>query len=443
MKNLQEIQIDLRNLQHNIKRLKSLIKPKTCLARLASKRAGRRAKFMAVVKSNAYGHGMVKCAQAAIEAGADWLGVVNINEALELRNAEVKPPILILGYVEAKDFKTAAENDISVAIVNWEQINYLKTQRSKLKAISKNLKLKIHIKIETGISRLGFTEEEWPKLINKLKNLPENITIEGIYSHFASVEEYDLVYAQKQIIQFEKFKKLFESHKPYAISHMPIFHMAASAATMIMPESHFDMVRCGIAIYGLWPSKETKVSFEFKNLAYRQAGEKLKMKNHNLKIKSEFLKPVLSYKTKIVQIKQVERGDFIGYGCTYPVDKSMTIAVIPVGYAEGFDRGFSNPAPVFDSEVAQTRGAGNKSGEVLINGKRCPVVGRVCMNMMVTDVTELKVKSEKLKVGDEVVLIGKQGDEEITADEWAEKLGTINYEITTRLPKDIIRVYNK
>lgn len=402
MNNLRWLEIDLNNLKSNLCNLKSLLKPKT--------------KFMAVVKSNAYGHGIVECSKAAVEAGADWLGVVNIDEAIKLRKSNIKSHIMILGYAEPKDFELAAENNISVAIVNWEQIK--KIQKSKFKNKNESLKLKIHLKIETGISRLGFTENEWPKLIEEIKILPKNIIIEGIYSHFASVEEYDIAYAQKQIDKFKKFKKIFDSNfTPYALPPKPIYHMAASAATMILPESHFDMVRCGIATYGLWPSKEIK---------------NLKLKNKNCG--TDFLMPILSYKTKIVQIKNVKRGDYIGYGCTYPVDKPMTIAIIPVGYAEGFNRGFSNPAP-----------SGRKSGEIIIKNTKCPIIGRICMNMAIIDISKLvsKISIESIYklYYEEVVLLGKQNSQEITADEWADKLGTINYEITTCLPENIKRIH--
>jgi|GEM_PF-155451 len=432
MNHLKWLEIDLNNLKYNVRNLKLLLEPNV-------HPGDRRAKFMAVVKSNAYGHGMIKCAEMAIGAGADWLGVVNIEEALELRitgSGLRKTPILVLGYVDLRDFQVAAENNISVAIVNFDQIKELITNGRKLPA-----NLKIHLKIETGISRLGFTENEWPKLIREVMKLPKNIIIEGIYSHFASVEEYNLAYARTQIEKFMKFKKSYQqsvvSSQRYSAScPEPIFHMAASAAAMILPEAHFDMVRCGIAIYGLWPSKETKKSFmESRALA---RGGKLKFAI------SKMLKPVLSYKTKIVQIKKISRGDCIGYGCAYFAKKPMLIAIAPVGYAEGFDRGFSNPAP-----------NGNKFGEVLIGGQKCPVVGRVCMNMSAIDITKLKIqfaniglqgsdsKSQQteLKIGENIVLIGQQGDNIITADEWAEKLGTINYEVTTRIPSYITRIY--
>jgi alanine racemase len=403
MNTLQWLEINLNNFKHNVCSLKSLISKKT--------------KFMAVVKSNAYGHGIIECSKAAVKAGANWLGVVNLGEAIRLRKSEVTTQIMVLGYVKPDDFIKAAEKDISIAVVNWEQLKQLLD--GQIVKLLKNKKLKIHLKIETGISRLGFTEEEWPKLISEIKKLHSNIIVEGIYSHFASVEEYDLAYAKKQIEKFTKFKKMFKSS--CNLKHGPIFHMAASAAMMVLKESHFDMVRCGIAIYGLWPSKKIK------NL-------KFKIKNFN----NDFLKPVLSYKTKIVQVKQIKRGDYIGYGCTYPVDAPMLIAIIPIGYAEGFDRGFSNPSP-----------AGNKNGEVLVNGTKCPVVGRVCMNMAAIDVSRLisnTIADRKTSISQlynaEVVLLGKQGNYEICADEWAEKLGTINYEITTSFPEQIKRIYS-
>ena len=407
MKDLFWLEINLSHLKHNVKNLKKLLKPET--------------KLMAVVKSNAYGHGMIECARTAIKSGADWLGVVNLNEALTLRRKIQNFPILVMGYTEPEKGILALQKDISIGVFNFTQLNQLKHQMLKRKSPRSGQRLKIHLKIETGISRLGFPEKDWLKLIKEVKKLPQNIQIEGIYSHFASVEEYDLNYAQKQINNFKRFRQLFEENFRLLISKQPlIYHISASAAAMILPQAHFDMVRCGIAIYGLWPSREIREAFSrVKNL---------KIKNYN----RDFLKPVLSYKTKVVQIKEVKRGDFIGYGCTYPVDKPMTIGVIPIGYAEGFDRGFSYPSQ-----------PGNKGGEVLIRGVRCPVVGRVCMNMIMIDISRLKVKTQmsNVKIGEEAVLIGRQGNNEITVDEWAEKLGTINYEITTRIPERIERKY--
>lgn len=388
MKDLMWLEINLKNLASNIKNLRKLLKPKT--------------KFMAVVKANAYGHGMVACAKASLKAGANWLGVVNIKEALDLRKNKIKAPILVLGYVDSRNFTLAANNNISIAIVNWEQLNSLQANAYNLQA-----NFKIHLKIETGINRLGFARKDWPKLIEKLNNLSKNIIIEGVYSHFASVEEHDIDYAKKQTEQFKKFKKLFESnYKSSVINRQVIYHMSASAATMILPESHFDMVRCGISIYGLWPSLDIKNNFS------AQGGSALG---------EQFLKPVLSYKTKIVQIKEVAKGDFIGYGCTYCALKNIQIAALPVGYYEGIDRGLSN------------------LGEALIGGIKCPIVGRICMNMCTVDITKCK----KIKIGDEVVLIGKQRSNSISVDDIAKKLDTINYEITTRIPEHVKRVYIK
>jgi alanine racemase len=402
MNNLMWLEINLRSLKKNIKNIKMLLDTRT--------------KFMAVVKSNAYGHGIFECAKAAIEAGADWLGVINIEEALSLRNLGFRNPILVLGYVMPRDMEKAVVYDISVSLTNWEQL-------SKISAIQFPIskKLKVHLKIETGVSRLGYTQENWDRLIESLNNLPKNIMIEGIYSHFASVEEYDLTYSKKQMERFLDFKDLFQDNYKLPIGMpQPLYHMAASAPTLIMPESHFDMVRSGIAIYGLWPSLKIRDSFE----AIRS---KLK-----LKIKGDFLEPILSYKARIVQMKDVKVGDYIGYGCTYPVDKPMVIAIIPVGYAEGYDRGLSNPAL-----------PGHKSGTVLIKNQKCPIVGRICMNMSMVDISVFASLEDRPKIGDEVTLIGNDRNDIISVDEIAEKIGTINYEVVTRLPGHLPRKYIK
>ncbi|OGD65812.1 hypothetical protein A3F08_01845 [Candidatus Berkelbacteria bacterium RIFCSPHIGHO2_12_FULL_36_9] len=203
---------------------------------------------------------------------------------------------------------------------------------------------------------------------------------------------------------------------------------------MLIPEAHFDMVRCGIAIYGLWPSAETQNEF------LKIRNPKSEIRNKSKIINSNFLKPVLSFKTKIVQIKEVKVGDKIGYGCTFEVKKPMTIAVIPVGYFEGMDRGLSNP-----NTCIHLRGV--CKGEVLVCGKRCPIVGRICMNMSVINITQIRNTKSEIR-NSEVVIIGKQASRqargayaEITADEIAKKIGTINYEIVTRIPEYIKRVY--
>lgn len=386
MENLAEIEINLENLSQNIKNLKGLIKPKT--------------QFMAVVKSNAYGHGIIEISKAAIEAGADWLGVVNIDEAVELRENNIHKPILILGEVLNDDLRTAANKDISVALISLEKIR-------EVADINFDKPLKVHLKIDTGLNRLGLEAPEISEAIRILKS-HKNIIIEGVYSHLASVEENDLAYAKFQIKNFKEAIKILKQNDVDNIMK----HIAASAATMVLKESHFDMVRCGITIYGLWPASP--------DVLFASQGGPSDETKKNFD-QADFLTSILSYKTQIVQIKKIKKGEKVGYGCDFEAKGDMTIAIIPVGYADGIDRGLSN------------------RGEVLISGTRCPIIGRVCMNMIMVKLPITNDQSPK--VGDEVIIIGKDGDEEITADEMAEKLGTINYEIMTHLPAHLPRIF--
>lgn len=367
------LEINLENLNQNIKNLKGLLKPEI--------------QFLAVVKGNAYGHGIIDVSRAAIISGADWLGVVTIDEAVALREASIHKPILILGEVSTNDFRLAANKDISVPVISLDQARIVAD-------INFDKPLKVHLKIDTGLNRLGLANSEIAEAVKILQS-HRNIIIEGVYSHLASVEENDLAFAQAQIKIFKEALKIVEQCGVKNI----IRHLAATAATMVLPESHFDMVRCGIGIYGLWPSEEIRKSFD----------------------RPDFLLPVLSYKTQLAQVKRVKKGEKIGYGCTYTAKSDMTIGIIPVGYYEGIDRGLSG------------------NGEVLVAGVRCSIVGRICMNMSIIDMS--KVESQKSKVGMEVTIIGKDGEGEITVEEIANKLGTINYEIVARLPEHIERRY--
>lgn len=366
------LEIDLEKLKNNVKNLKHVLRSNVML--------------MAVVKANAYGHGLVECAASAIDGGATWLGVVTLDEALKIRKENIRKPILVLGSTQAKDARLAANQDVSIAVFSLEQVK-------ELSEIGFDKPLKIHLKIDTGLNRLGLKSSELGQAI-RLISSNKGIIIEGVYSHLASVEENDLVHAKSQIDKFIEALKILK-----VLGYEKIVkHLAATAATLVLPESHFDMVRCGIGVYGLWPSEEVKEKFG----------------------RDDFFEAVLSYKTEIVQIKSVGKGEKIGYGCTYTAERDMTIGVIPVGYHEGLGRGLSN------------------RGEVLALGARCPIIGRICMNMTII---ELKAESEKLKTGVKVTIIGCDGDEEITADEIAEKLGTINYEIVARLPEHLERKY--
>lgn len=386
------VEIDTQAIKYNFKNLKSLLKPRT--------------RFMAVVKSNAYGHGIVEFATEAIKNGADWLGVVNIEEALKLRDAKIIKPIMVLGYVPIGKLLEASRQNITIPIISMDYI------ASLIHAKFKN-KLTAHIKIETGINRMGIKIESIVGAYKTLLKL-KNITIEGIYSHLSSVEENNMSYTASQFSEFGKAVKLLEKNN----IKIPLKHIAASGAAMLLRESHFDMVRFGITCYGLWPSEENKTSF------WDEADSDTK---------KPFLRPALTYKTQLIQIKEVKSG-YIGYGCTYRVKRTMKIGVIPVGYYEGLDRGLSGPMKMYDPNLER-----EGFGEVLIDGVRCPVIGRVCMNMTIIDIS--KVKTQKAKVGEEVVIIGKQGKAEITIEEVAKKINTINYEIITRIPEHIPRIY--
>ncbi len=369
-------EIDLKAIKENLKAIKNVLNSQ---------------KILIVVKANAYGHGMIEVSKA-VEKIVDFFGVVNLNEALKLREIGIKKPILVMGYTEPQEILKAVEKNISIVIISKD---HLKSIRPFLKKLPSQKRLKVHLKIDTGISRLGVMPFEVKEVIKEIKKVPA-IQLEGIMSHLASVEEKDIDYTKYQI---KNFKSVINEIKK-ELKERPIFHLAASAAAIWLKETWFDMVRIGIAAYGLWPSEEIKHLWE--------KGE----------IKIKRLKPALSFKTKVVQIKRLKPPGFIGYGCSYKIKKPMKIAVIPVGYAEGFDRGFSN------------------KGEVLVKGKRSKIVGRVCMNMSMIDISDINAK-----VGDEVVLIGSQGNDIITADELASKIDTINYEIVTRIPPDLMRIY--
>lgn len=386
------VEIDTKAIKYNIRNLKSLLR--------------KRVSFMAVIKSNAYGHGLVEFAEESVKNKVDYLGVVNIDEALKLRKAGIKAPIIVLGYVPVSQVREAQEQNIEIPIISHEYA---------IRLIAENFKpkLKVHVKVETGINRMGIQKQNILSIFKELTK-SKKIEIAGLYSHLASVEENNFDYTASQ---FKEFGEIIKILKKYSF-RVPKKHIAASGAMLIFPESHFDIVRCGIACYGLWPSEENKKNF------YVEADPDWPR---------PFLRPVLSYKTRIIQIKEVG-GGFVGYGCTYRVTRAIRVAILPIGYYEGFDRGLSCSS---GKNITQTERSG--CGEVLIAGKHCPVVGRVCMNMSIVDIS--KVNPKDVNVGDEVVIIGRQGKEKITAEEIAQKLDTINYEVVSRIPSHIPRIY--
>lgn len=370
------VEINKKVLQHNIEQFQKLI--------------GDKIELVAIVKANAYGHGLVEVAKIAVSSGVNWLGVDSIDEALKLRKTGIDAPILILGYTLLSKLKEIIKYDLRQVVYNKETIVELAKQATKQKK-----KIKIHLKVETGTLRQGLKKEELLELARFIKKHSQ-IQIEGIYTHYANIEDTtDYDFAQLQLKRFKQAVDLLEKND----IKVPIKHTACSAAIILFPETYFNMVRLGISMYGLWPSKETFVSAQEKNQRIN-------------------LEPILTWKTRIAQIKNIKAGDPVGYGLTERVSRDSKIAVLPVGYWDGYDRKLS--------------GVGN----VLIKGKRCKLLGRVCMNMVVVDVTDVI----DAKLEDEVIILGKRGKEEITVEEIAQKIGTINYEVVTRINPLIPRI---
>jgi len=356
------VEISKANLEYNLRQFKKLI--------------GSNVKLMYVVKSNAYGHGLLEISKICNKnKNVDWFGVVNLEEALYLRKNKISKPILVLSYydLDKKQITLAIKNNISLVAYNSKQIKYISSISKKLK---KNANL--HLKFDSGISRLGVFEKEIIKLA-KLITISNYLKLEGIFTHYASAEETNQSFTLKQT-------KLLNELVSKLNIKVPLIHAACSAATLINKKYHLNLIRLGISLYGLYS-----------------------IENNNLKNKFK-LKPILSWKTKVIQVKSLKKGSTIGYGRTFKVKSNKEIAILRVGYNDGYDRKLSN------------------NSFVLIKGKKCKLVGRVCMNLIMVDIT-----GKRVKVGDEVILIGKQGKNIISADQIAKNLKTINYEVVTRI----------
>lgn len=345
---------------------------------------------MAVVKSNAYGHGSFAVAQT-IAGLVDSFGTANGDEALALRSFGVKGPILVLNYYQLDQVPSLVTAKISLVVYDIKQAQAISKIARKLKKTAK-----IHIKVGTGLSRLGIYTRDAVGFIKKISKLP-NLEIEGLFSHFASSED-DPAFTELQLNHFRQIISDLENN----LIFIPLKHIACTASSLAFPESHFDLTRIGIGIYGLESYKSI----------------------HSLVTKAYpgfSLRPVLTWKAKILAVKEIPAGAYVGYGRTYRANHKTRLAVLPVGYFEGYDRRFSNLS------------------EVLIGGKRCKVRGRVYMNLLSVDVTDVK----RVKVGDTAVLLGKQGRDQISADELALIANSINYEVVTRINPILPRVIVK
>lgn len=335
-------------------------------------------KYMAVVKANAYGHGVVAVSRAAVEAGADYLAVANLKEALELREAGIISPILILTESPTSVMDEIVQYDLSQTVYSYSEAQALSDEARK-----RNRTARVHVKVDTGMGRVGVSPPEATAFITKISSLP-GLKLEGIFTHFAKAEDPHDTFTRDQ---FDKFKQVINK-----VKHIPVRHSANSAAVLFHAETHLDMVRVGLMMYGLYPSGASRRLIR--------------------------LKPALSFKSRVTYLKRIPAGTPISYGCTYVTPSETVIATIPVGYADGFGRRLSN------------------RGQVIIRGKRYPVVGRVTM-----DLTMINVGDAKVEVGDEVTLIGEQEGQLISADEIAGLEDTISYEIVCGIGKRVPRIY--
>ncbi len=373
------IEIDKKAIKHNFNVFRKLV-DKDC-------------KILSVVKSNAYGHNFIEFAQEQEKLNTDFLGVDSMQEALALRREGLKKPILVLGYTVPERINEAAKKNISITISNFEFLSAV---------IKSGVKIKVHIKVDTGMNRHGFLENDIKKVLKILKE-SGNIIVEGLYTHLSTAKDPKLTtYTNSQIEKFNKWRDAFIN-----AGYSPICHASATGGALLFKNANFDMIRVGIGLYGIWPSKESY----------------LYLKN---KIS---LKPVLSWRTIVAEVKKIPKGSKVGYDGTNIVKKDTILAVVPIGYWHGYPRALSN------------------LGYFLVNGKKANILGRVCMDIIMIDVTY----AGKIKVGDEVTIIGKPArttiqsggskNAEITADEISKLLNGSTYELLTRINPLIKRFY--
>jgi alanine racemase len=345
-------------------------------------------KFCAVVKANAYGHGVSE--MVGLLPSADWFGVNSLDEGLKLRSLGVSRPIVLLGHVPLDRLAEAVEGDLSITVFNRETIEKLSTLPRSMR------QAKVHLKVETGTGRQGILPCDLEGFLESLA-AAANVRLEGLSTHFANIEDtLNHAYADMQL---EVFTQALATVEKLA-GRPPIVHTASTAATILFPKTHFTMLRVGIGLYGLWPSRETYLSA-------RQDRQPVPR-----------LVPVLAWKTRIVQVKKLPEGSYVGYGCSYRTTRETVVGVLPMGYSDGYDRALGNRA------------------YVLVRGKRAPVIGRICMNLTMVDLTDIP----GARLEEEVVLLGASGEERISVETMAEWAGTINYEIVARISTLIPRV---
>lgn len=364
------IEIDKKAIKHNYNVFRSLISKET--------------KFMGIVKSNAYGHNLFEFAHELENLCADYLAVDSVVEGIALRKDGIKLPILILGYTLPEMLEKAVTNNLDITVSNFDYF----TQIKKLKI---NKPVRVHIKVNSGMHRHGFQEKDIQKVLKEIQN--SNVDVVGLYTHFASAKNPAFPKETRdQVVIFNKWREVV-----LGAGLKPICHACATSGTIIFPEAHFDMVRIGIGLYGIWPSRETQafVASQIK------------------------LKPVLSWKTVIGEINNIKTGESIGYDFTEKLGVDSKVAVLPIGYWHGYPRALSG------------------IGKVLIKGKEAKVLGRICMDIMMVDVTGIK----GVKVGDEVTIIGQSSSTEMAVDDISSLISGSSYELVTRINPLIKRIY--
>ena len=373
------IEINQKALQNNIDFLRKIFGKKIILS--------------SVVKGNAYGHGIPEFVTIAFKSGISHFSVFDADEARSVRKElQNKVDVMIMGFVSDEDISWCIENDVSFYV--FDKIRLQKTIKLAQKL---DKKARIHIEVETGMNRTGFEKNELLWVAKMIREHEAVLIFEGLCTHYAGAESVSNFYrVEKQIARFAEMEAFFKSENTVP----KIRHTACSAASIMFPETRMDMIRVGIMQYGMWPNNEVFVHYL-----------------NSKKIKKDPLHRIIAWKSEVMSIKKVKAGDYIGYGTSFMASEKMKIATIPVGYSHGYSRSLSN------------------LGRVLINGKRCMVIGTVNMNMLTVNVTDLN----NLKKGDEVVLIGNQADVSISIASFSDYSNTLNYELLTRLDKHIPR----
>jgi alanine racemase len=362
------VEIDLDAVSHNLHQIREKTEPVGT-------------GIMAIVKDNAYGHGAIEVSRTAAQIPVQMLGVATVGEAMELRRADISLPILLLCCILPDQVKEVVQHNITQTVCDLEICKHLSEEAARQNKI-----VEVHVKIDTGMGRIGIMYDQAVDLMKKIIQLP-NIRIDGMFTHFASADE-DQPFTS---LQYERFVSVIEQLEREGIK-IPLKHAANSSAILNFPSSYLNMVRPGLIIYGVYPPGLPQTLD---------------------------LKPVMSFKTKVVYLKEVPAGWDISYGRTYTTDKITKVATLAVGYGDGYNRRMSN------------------KGEVIIRGKIAPIIGTVCMDQCLCDVTHIP----HVSIGDEVILIGKQGINEITADDLAQKAGTISYEVFCNINSRVQKFY--